>query len=42
MTNTTDSTEAANPKRYHHGKLVEALIAATVGIIEERGAEHVS
>ena len=42
MTNTTDSSEAANPKRYHHGNLVEALIAATVEIIEERGAEHVS
>ncbi|TIP69120.1 MAG: TetR family transcriptional regulator, partial [Mesorhizobium sp.] len=41
MTSPTDSGEAANPKRYHHGNLVEALIAATVEIIEERGAEHV-
>jgi AcrR family transcriptional regulator len=29
-------------KRYHHGNLAEALIAATVAIIEERGVEHVS
>lgn len=27
---------------YHHGNLVEALIAVTVEIIEERGVEHVS
>jgi AcrR family transcriptional regulator len=30
------------PKPYHHGNLVEALIAVTVEIIEERGVEHVS
>lgn len=29
-------------KSYHHGHLAEALIAATVGIIEERGIEYVS
>ncbi|PBB87885.1 TetR family transcriptional regulator [Mesorhizobium sp. WSM3876] len=29
-------------RRYHHGNLVEALVAATVEIIEERGVEHVS
>jgi AcrR family transcriptional regulator len=27
---------------YHHGNLVEALIAATIDLIEERGVEHVS
>ncbi|MER8369837.1 TetR/AcrR family transcriptional regulator [Mesorhizobium sp. M1378] len=42
MTKTTDSDEAGDAKRYHHGNLVEALITATVEIIEERGAEHVS
>ena len=42
MTKTTDAGEASDPKRYHHGNLVEALITATVEIIEERGAEHVS
>lgn len=30
------------PHRYHHGNLVEALIAATVEIIETKGVEHVS
>ncbi|WP_431282684.1 TetR/AcrR family transcriptional regulator [Humitalea sp. 24SJ18S-53] len=30
------------PDRYHHGNLVEALIAATIDIVEERGVEHVS
>jgi len=33
---------AQEPKRYHHGNLVEALVAATVAIIEERGIDHVS
>jgi AcrR family transcriptional regulator len=33
---------ASASDRYHHGNLVEALIAATIGIIEERGVEHVS
>lgn len=42
MTKTADTGKAGHPKRYHHGNLVEALIAATVEIIEERGAEHVS
>lgn len=28
--------------RYHHGNLVDALVSATVAIIEERGVEHVS
>src|SRR4051794_14081619 len=28
--------------RYHHGNLVEALISATIEIIEERGVEQVS
>ena len=33
-----------SPRRtsYHHGNLAEALIAATVEIIEERGVEHLS
>jgi len=30
------------PKPYHHGNLVEALIAATVELIEERGVENLS
>jgi AcrR family transcriptional regulator len=42
MTKTTDAGEASHPRRYHHGNLVEALVTATVEIIEERGAEHVS
>jgi AcrR family transcriptional regulator len=29
-------------RRYHHGNLIEALLAATIEIIEERGVEHVS
>src|SRR5215211_1474073 len=29
-------------KRYHHGNLVEALIAATIELIEERGLEELS
>jgi AcrR family transcriptional regulator len=32
--------EASN--RYHHGNLTDALVSATVAIIEERGVEHVS
>ena len=42
MTKTTDTGGAIRPRRYHHGSLAEALIAATVQIIEERGAEQVS
>lgn len=35
--------KAKSPRRnYHHGNLAEALIAATVEIIEERGVEHLS
>ena len=30
------------PRPYHHGGLVEAMIAATVELIEERGVEDVS
>ncbi|MGG5891157.1 TetR/AcrR family transcriptional regulator [Falsiroseomonas sp. HC035] len=37
----TPSAPAAAP-RYHHGNLVEALVAATIEIIEERGVEQVS
>lgn len=39
---TDPSTHAAHAKRYHHGNLVEALVAATIEIVEERGVEHVS
>jgi AcrR family transcriptional regulator len=35
-------TKSSRRTRYHHGNLAEALIAATVGIIEERGVEHLS
>ena len=42
MAKTADTGEASGAKRYHHGNLAEALIAATVEIIQERGAEHVS
>jgi AcrR family transcriptional regulator len=28
--------------RYHHGNLTDALVTATIAIIEERGVEHVS
>lgn len=36
--------KAKTPRRttYHHGNLVEALIAVSVKIIEERGVEHLS
>lgn len=40
MTDTNDTGRAGRP--YHHGNLIEALIAATVALIEERGVEHVS
>lgn len=36
------STKAGGDKRYHHGNLVEELVAATVALIEERGVENVS
>lgn len=42
MSKITDTGQNGRPGRYHHGSLAEALVAATVQIIEERGAEHVS
>jgi AcrR family transcriptional regulator len=42
MTKKPAKRKAKPPKPYHHGNLVEALIAVTVEIIEERGVEHVS
>ena len=42
MTKTPRKKKAKSPKPYHHGNLVEALVAVTVEIIEERGVEHVS
>ena len=35
-------TSPARSGRYHHGNLVDALVTATIAIIEERGVEHVS
>jgi AcrR family transcriptional regulator len=35
-------TSPARSGRYHHGNLVDALLAATIALIEERGVEHVS
>jgi AcrR family transcriptional regulator len=31
-----------SPRRYHHGDLTNALVAATIELIEERGLEQVS
>jgi AcrR family transcriptional regulator len=42
MTKITGTGKSNSPRGYHHGNLAEALIAATVEIIEERGVEHVS
>ena len=42
MTKTPRKKKAKSSKPYHHGNLVEALVAVTVEIIEERGVEHVS
>lgn len=43
MTNRNASPrEAGVSGRYHHGNLVEALIAATIALIEEKGVENVS
>jgi len=42
MTDAPRKKKAKSSKPYHHGNLVEALIAVTVEIIEERGVEHVS
>jgi AcrR family transcriptional regulator len=39
---TNKPSAPAAPPRYHHGNLVEALVAATIEIIEERGVEQVS
>lgn len=41
MTSKTDA-EDAPPRRYHHGDLAEALVAAAVEIIEEKGVEQLS
>lgn len=38
----TTSTSAGSRATYHHGALREALIAATVALVEERGAEGVT
>lgn len=37
-----DIAKAGHRRRYHHGNLVEALVAAAIEIIEERGVEQVS
>jgi AcrR family transcriptional regulator len=43
MIESAPKTKPAGPKRpYHHGNLVETLVAVTIEIIEERGVEHVS
>jgi AcrR family transcriptional regulator len=42
MTKTPSKKKAKSSRPYHHGNLVEALVAVTVEIIEERGVEHVS
>jgi len=42
MTKKPAKRKAKPPKPYHHGNLVETLIAVTIEIIEERGVEHVS
>lgn len=43
MTNRNASPrQAGTSGRYHHGNLVEALIAATIALIEEKGVENVS
>jgi AcrR family transcriptional regulator len=42
MAKSSSSNVPDHSKRYHHGNLVEALITATVEIIQERGVEHVS
>lgn len=39
---TSQKTNARHVRPYHHGNLVEALVTATIEIIEERGVEHVS
>lgn len=42
MSDRPSKTKAGPARPYHHGNLVETLIAVTVEIIEERGVEHVS
>lgn len=43
MTNRNASPRKAGTSgRYHHGNLVEALIAATIALVEEKGVENVS
>jgi AcrR family transcriptional regulator len=42
MTKKSVTKAGDQPKPYHHGNLVEALIAATVELIEERGVEQLS
>lgn len=34
--------ESASPRAYHHGNLVETLVAAAVALVEEQGLEAVS
>ncbi|MFF2322359.1 TetR/AcrR family transcriptional regulator [Agrobacterium sp. NPDC058088] len=36
------NTKASGDKPYHHGNLVDELVAATIAIIEERGVENIS
>ena len=38
----TPSAKAARPPRYHHGRLKEAMVEATVALVQERGVEQVS
>lgn len=38
----SSADKKAGDRPYHHGNLVEELVAATVAIIEERGVENVS
>lgn len=42
MTTSSHKTKSDRTKPYHHGNLVETLVAVTIEIIEERGVEHVS
>lgn len=42
MTDTSHKATSESSKPYHHGNLVETLVAVTIEIIEERGVEHVS
>jgi AcrR family transcriptional regulator len=42
MAKTSVTNAVDHQKPYHHGNLVEALIAATVELIEERGVEQLS